>query len=160
MQTCDLILPAQPWEGCAGRAAHDKHGTWSLNGISVGLKQPQTLPFAALGVHQKHMPAALAIDTAHTSHRLQRQQDEAVWFDLEDDEAPRPEPIGRKAKHAKEEVRLTPRIILTPMRESDKRATGPRDGIPLRADSVRRKRKHKMNKHKHKKRRKLQRHKN
>lgn len=91
-------------------------------------------------------------------HRRYQQIDVEQWYD--NAPAPPPQSIDRVAKYAQEEVWLTPRIILTPMREGDKVISPPADTTPLRADSVRRKRKHKMNKHKHKKRRKLQRHKN
>ena len=68
--------------------------------------------------------------------------------------------VGSAARYGQEDISLTQSIILTPTRESDKHVSRPSTILPLRADSVRRKRKHKMNKHKHKKRRKLQRHKN
>lgn len=86
----------------------------------------------------------------------------AVWqFGVEEDTMPsKPQSIGSIAKYGSEDVNLTTTIILTPTREVDKITRPPSVVIPLRADSVRRKRKHKMNKHKHKKRRKLQRHKN
>jgi len=71
-----------------------------------------------------------------------------------------PRSIGSIAKYGDEDINLTETIILTPTREADKLISPPAVNVPLRADSVRRKRKHKMNKHKHKKRRKLQRHKN
>lgn len=68
--------------------------------------------------------------------------------------------VGSAARYGQEDISLTKSIVLTPTRESDKHISRPSTILPLQADSVRRKRKHKMNKHKHKKRRKLQRHKN
>lgn len=91
-------------------------------------------------------------------HRRYQQIDVGEWF--EDAAAQPPQSLDRVTRYGGEEVWLTPSIILTPMREVDKVVEPPAKLIPLRADSVRRKRKHKMNKHKHKKRRKLQRHKN
>ena len=82
------------------------------------------------------------------------------WNGDEDSLPSKPQSIGSIAKYGDEDVNLTKTIILTPTREVDKIISPPAVVTPLRADSVRRKRKHKMNKHKHKKRRKLQRHKN
>ena len=112
-------------------------------------------------MQQKAVPTAVVPDAVCTSYRLRQHQNIFVYFD--EDETPetvRPQPIGRRVKYADEEVGLTPRVILTPMREIDRQVTSPADAVPIRADSVRRKRKHKMNNHNHKKRRKLQRHKN
>ena len=95
------------------------------------------------------------------SAQRQPHQIAVLHWDAEDT-APqsRPQTIGSIAKYGDEDVNLTKTIILTPTREVDKIKSPPSVIVPFQADSVRRKRKHKMNKHKHKKRRKLQRHKN
>ncbi|DBB14061.1 hypothetical protein WJX82_007766 [Trebouxia sp. C0006] len=126
---------------------------------SSGAQQLLGSSFAALSLQQSRLPTPLS---SVVQLSAQQQPDQAVvihWVDGNDfQKAPRS--IGSIAKYGDEDINLTERIILTPTREADKLISPPAVNVPLRADSVRRKRKHKMNKHKHKKRRKLQRHKN
>ena len=116
--------------------------------------------FAASSLQQtrQQMPV---ISLVQLLAQRQPHQIAVVQWNADEDSFPsKPQSIGSIAKYGDEDINLTKTIILTPTREVDKIISPPAVVIPLRADSVRRKRKHKMNKHKHKKRRKLQRHKN
>jgi hypothetical protein len=126
---------------------------------SSGAQQLLGTSFAALSLQQNRLPAPLSSVVQFSAQRQPHQVAVVEWVDgNEFQKAPRS--IGSIAKYGDEDINLTETIILTPTREADKLISPPAVNVPLRADSVRRKRKHKMNKHKHKKRRKLQRHKN
>lgn len=116
--------------------------------------------FAASGLQQSRHPVPI-ISLVQLLTQRQPHQITVLQYDNGEDTLPsKPQSIGSIAKYGDGDVHLTETIILTPTREVHKYIVPPAVVIPLRADSVRRKRKHKMNKHKHKKRRKLQRHKN
>lgn len=117
--------------------------------------------FAASSLQQNRQQMPIT-SLLQLSAQRQPHQIAVLQWDFDDDDASssRPQSIGSIAKYGDGDVNLTRTIILTPTREVDRIITPPAVTVPLRADSVRRKRKHKMNKHKHKKRRKLQRHKN
>lgn len=119
------------------------------------MQQAAALPFAAQGASQ---PATLPLLAEHMVNRSCQPVDVELW--LEEPRVPPPQPLTNLTKYGGDEVWLTSRVVLTTMREVDSIIEPPSVAVPFRADSVRRKRKHKMNKHKHKKRRKLQRHKN
>ena len=116
--------------------------------------------FAASSLQQPRQQMPIISLVQLLAHRQPHQIAVVQWNADEDSLPSKPQSIGSIAKYGDEDVNLTKTIILTPTREVDKIISPPAVVIPLRADSVRRKRKHKMNKHKHKKRRKLQRHKN
>ena len=116
--------------------------------------------FPAYSLHQTRLQLPF-MSLVQLSAQRQPHQIAVVYWDTEKDIIQsRPQSIGSIAKYGDEDINLTKTIILTPTREVDRIISPPTVVVPLRADSVRRKRKHKMNKHKHKKRRKLQRHKN
>ena len=117
-------------------------------------------PFAASSLQQSRHQVPI-ISLVQLLAQRQPHQITVLHYDSDEDILPsKPQSIGSIAKYGDADVNLTDTIILTPTREVNKFIVPPTVVIPLRADSVRRKRKHKMNKHKHKKRRKLQRHKN
>ena len=123
------------------------------------MQQLLGVPFAALSLQLTRQPVPLACLVQFSAQRQPHQVAVVEWFS-DNDSFQKPQSIGSIAKYGDEDVNLTRNIILTPTQESDRNTTPPAVTVPLKADSVRRKRKHKMNKHKHKKRRKLQRHKN
>lgn len=117
-------------------------------------------PFASASQQQSRHQLPI-ISLVQLLAQRQPHQMTVVHYEVEEDDSPsKPQSIGSVAKYGDVDVNLTKTIILTPTREVNKFIIPPAVVVPLRADSVRRKRKHKMNKHKHKKRRKLQRHKN
>lgn len=116
--------------------------------------------FAASSLQQSRHPVPIISLVQLLTQRMPHQIT-VLQYDSDEDTLPsKPQSIGSIAKYGDEDIHLTETIILTPTREVHKYIVPPSVVMPLRADSVRRKRKHKMNKHKHKKRRKLQRHKN
>ena len=117
-------------------------------------------PFAASSLQQARQMSPITNLVQLSAQRQPHQIAVMQWGAEDYAPQPRPQTIGSIAKYGDEDVNLTKNIILTPTREVDSIKSPPAVIVPFQADSVRRKRKHKMNKHKHKKRRKLQRHKN